>query len=224
MNRKIVILKYGESVFNEKYIFEGGDPNTMLPISFVFCLIQEGDRNILIDVGCNDGAGFVMSCFCKPAELLKNYGIAPEEVTDVVITHHHRDHIEAIGSYRNAVIYMQKEEYQLGKKFIPSELQVHTYDEEMVLGEGILVKRIGGHSVGSAIVLCECQGMEYVFCGDECYVKACLEQQIPTGSSYNPRISRQFVEEYGKGKYEPILFHDPDILRGSTGYLVVAEG
>jgi len=110
------------------------------------------------------------------------------------------------------------------RRAFSSELQVHTYDEEMVLGEGILVKKIGGHSVGSAIVLCECQGREYVFCGDECYVKACLEQQIPTGSSCNPRISRQFVEEYGSGKYVPILFHDPDILRGSTGYLVVAEG
>ena len=60
MARRIVVLKYGESVFNESYIFRGGCPEKMLPISFVIYLIQDDERNILVDAGCNDGAGFVI--------------------------------------------------------------------------------------------------------------------------------------------------------------------
>ena len=80
----------------------------MLPISFAFYLIQTNGRNILVDVGYNDGAGFVRRRFCKPVEVLKSYGLQPEEITDVVITHAHHDHLEAIGAYKNAVIYIQE--------------------------------------------------------------------------------------------------------------------
>ena len=41
---KITVLKYGESVFEEVHIFKGGNPNVLLPISFVFYLIETGNR------------------------------------------------------------------------------------------------------------------------------------------------------------------------------------
>lgn len=223
MSRQIVALKYGESIYNEHYIFAGGRSEILLPISFVFYLIQEGARNILIDVGCNDGAGFVMSCFCRPVEVLKAYGISPKEITDVIITHHHHDHIEAIGGYTNAVIHIQKDEYVLGKKYVPGDFRIKTFEHETIVADGIIAKKIGGHSIGSSIVLCQCNGKDYVFCGDECYVKACFEKKVPTGASRHPKISKQFIQEYGSGKYEPILFHDPDILKGKIGYKVIAE-
>ena len=60
---KLTVFKYGESVYNECYLFAGGDPDRLLPISFVFYLIETGDRRLLVDVGCNDGAGFEMRRF-----------------------------------------------------------------------------------------------------------------------------------------------------------------
>ena len=221
MSRRIVALKYGESMINEKYIFEGGCPQVMLPISFMFYLIQDGARNILIDVGCNDGGGLVMSCFCKPVEVLKNYGILPEQITDIVITHHHHDHIEAIEAYTNAVIHIQKDEYILGKKYISDAFQVKIFESMVTLEDGIEVKKIGGHSEGSCIVTCQCNDREYIFCGDECYVKDCFVRQIPTGASCNSEISRQFIREYAMERYEPLLFHDPEILKGKTGYMII---
>ena len=67
---------------------------------------QEGDGNILVDVGCNDKAGFEMFVFDQPMNILKQYGILPEQITDIVITHHHHDHIEASGDYPNATIHI----------------------------------------------------------------------------------------------------------------------
>lgn len=214
MERKIVVFKYGESVFNESYIFQGGCHETMLPISFVIYLIQDGERNILIDVGCNDGAGFVMSMFEKPVQMLKEYGLMPEDITDVVITHHHHDHIAAVSDYPNATVHMQKDEYELGKKYIPESMKVELFENEKLLAKDLMIKKIGGHSVGSCIVLCKCVGKDYVFCGDECYVKACFGQNILTGSSYNLEVSKQFIQYYGNGSYELLLFHDPEIQTG----------
>lgn len=222
MERKVVVLKYGESMFNESFIFRGGNPKKMLPISFVIYLIQTGKRNILIDAGCNDGAGFVMSVFDKPVNILKQYGLMPEDITDIVITHHHHDHIEAVKDYPKAIIHMQREEYELGKSHIPGCMNVELFDEEKVLEEGLIVKKIGGHSVGSSIVLGRCDEQKLVFCGDECYVKACFEQSIPTGSSYAPDVSERFVQQYGTGQYKLLLFHEPNILKGKIGYKVLS--
>ena len=112
---------------------------------------------------------------------------------------------------------MQKDEYELGKKYIPKSMVVELFEDEKILTEGLKVKKIGGHSVGSCIVLCYCNDKEYVFCGDECYVQACLERKIPTGCSYAPTVSETFVNEYGKGEYKLLLFHDPDIMKGKLG-------
>lgn len=222
MEKRIIVLKYGESVFNENYIFRGGCSEKMLPISFVIYLIQEGERNILVDAGCNDGAGFNMSVFCKPVDILKEYGLLPEDITDIVITHHHHDHIEAVKDYPKAIIYMQKDEYELGRDYIPTERQVELFKEEKWIAEGILVKKIGGHSKGSCIVLCRYHKQDYVFCGDECYVNECFKQGIATGSSYAPEVSERFVQEYGTGQYKLLLFHEPNILKGKIGYKVLS--
>ena len=189
-----------------------------MPISFAFYLIQTEKRNILVDVGCNDGAGFPMMQFCKPTEIIQMLGLNPQDITDVLITHAHHDHIEAISTYENAVVYIQEDEYQNGKRYIPPNMTVKTFTEEYALCDGITMKRIGGHDVGSCIVVCQAGGKHYVLCGDECYVKKCISEKIPTGMSYNQDKSKAFIEEYSKEKYIPLLFHDPDILTGKLGF------
>ena len=212
-NMKITVIKYGESVFDEKYLFYNGRSGVMQPISFVFYLIQAEDRKILVDVGCDDGAGFEMSVFRKPKEVLEEYGVAAGDITDVILTHAHHDHIEAIGYYTNAVIYMQKDAYLEGERYIPKDAKLCLFDQEYRLMDNLIIKKIGGHAVGSSIVLCG----TYVFCGDECYVERCLKEKIPTGASCCEEKSRQFVEMYGDTGYIPLLFHDPGIMPGMVG-------
>jgi len=77
-----------------------------LPITFTIYLIQTENKNILVDIGCDDGAGFEMSIFKKPVDVLKESGLSPNDITDVIITHSHHDHIEAIKYYGNAIIHI----------------------------------------------------------------------------------------------------------------------
>lgn len=213
----ITALKYGESVFGENYIFQGGSRERQLPISFVIYLIRTEDRNILVDAGCDDGAGFEMSVFQKPVELVRECGLAPEDITDVVITHAHHDHVEAVRHYSRATIHIQREEYGAAKKYIPPTFRIHLIEDEYALTERVTVKKIGGHSIGSCIVLAD----SYVLCGDECYYEQCLSQQILTGASCNKEKSRAFLNEYRKSKYIPLLFHDPQIMPGRIGCLPI---
>ncbi len=212
---KIAALKYGESVFGENYIFKGGNKDKRLPISFTIYLIQTESKNILVDAGCDDGAGFEMSLFKKPIAVLKEYGLSPNDITDVIITHSHHDHTEAVKYYENAVIHIQRNEYAAAKRYIPKSFTVHLIDDTFSLTENVIIKKIGGHSIGSCIVLAD----NYVFCGDECYYEKCLTDKICTGASYNEELSRTFIEEYGKDTYVPLLFHDPGIMTGRIGYM-----
>ena len=213
----IVAIKYGETVLEEGDIFKGSRMDVFLPISFTVYLIQTQDKNILVDAGCDDGAGFKMSIFKTPVEVLCEYGLFPEDITDIIITHSHYDHTQAIKYYKNATIHVQRDEYELTKKRIPEGFHVHLIDDEFALEKNIIIKKIGGHSIGSCIVLAD----NYVFCGDECYYAKNLTDKICTGIFYNEEASRNFVAEYGQSKYIPLLFHDPDIMRGSVGYVKI---
>ncbi|MGN0494531.1 MAG: hypothetical protein ACI4F7_12860, partial [Acutalibacteraceae bacterium] len=48
----------------------------------------------------------------------------------------------------------------------------------------------------------------YIIAGDECYMRECLEKQIPTGSSYNPEKSRAFIQKFAVEGYTVLLCHD----------------
>lgn len=220
---RIVAFKYGESLFGENYLFRGGRREVMLPISFCFYLIEDGTRRILVDVGCNDGAGFVMSAFTRPAALLRENGIDPMSVSDIILTHHHHDHVEAAADFPGATVHIQRDEYPKAKKHLPDAARVELFDDGLTLTDRVIVRRIGGHTPGSSIVLCTCAGRVYVLCGDECYVEGCLTRGIPTGASHDPAASAAFITEYRKPRYTPLLFHDPAILPGRTGAAVVAE-
>lgn len=219
----ITVFKYGSSRFGENYIFRGGNAAVLRPISFVFYLIETADRRILVDVGCNDGAGFVMDMFQTPVASLQTYGLTPDDITDVVITHAHHDHIEAIGAYTQARIYLHAAELSAALPYLSAAKEVTTFKEELTLCDGVTIRPIGGHTAGSSVVLCRAAEGMYVLCGDECYVKACFEERIPTGSSCNPQISEQFIETYGKPPYIPLLFHDPTILDGRLGFAQITK-
>ena len=204
----IIPIDYGKSLLPESWIFENGAENKFRPIVFRVYLIRTENRLILVDAGCETMPGFDMRDFIGPVKALNNIGISPEEITDLIITHAHHDHIECAKYFKNAVTYIQKDEYEAGKGYLAENLNIRTFDEEMPICDGIKAVKIGGHSKGSSIVEITDSGKKYVIAGDECYMRDCLTKQIPTGSSYNPEKSRDLVKKYGNGEYMVFLCHD----------------
>lgn len=204
----IIPIEYGKSVLPESWIFENGAENKIRPIVFKIYLIRTENRLILVDAGCETMPGFDMKDFIGPIKALNNIGISLEKITDVIITHAHHDHIECAKYFKNAALYIQKDEYEAGKGYLAENLNIRTFDEEMQICGGIKAVKIGGHSKGSSIVEITDSYKKYIIAGDECYLRDCLAKQIPTGISYNPEKSRAFIQKYGKGGYTVLLCHD----------------
>lgn len=223
MSARLTVLKYGDTVFGENYIFMGGEKEKLLPITFCVYLIETEKRKILVDAGCDDGSGFPMSIFCTPVEALASAGLTPSDITDVIITHSHSDHVQASKHFPTARFHIQTEEYERAKKHIPEGFNVITFEDGQVLDGEIFIKRISGHSHGSSIVLFEHGEKTAVLCGDECYTARNLKEKIPTGASRDPKVSKAFVEEYSKEKYIAFTCHDPDIMRGQVGAKVLLD-
>lgn len=85
------------------------------PFSFVYA--RNGARHVLIDTGfMREGIGAEMSErfgvpeWISPLRLLAELGVAPEAVTDIVLSHAHFDHMGSIHKFPNARLYIQKAE------------------------------------------------------------------------------------------------------------------
>lgn len=223
MIRSLTAFKYAESTIPESWVFVGGDESIRVPISFTVYLIETDERKILVDAGCDTMPGFDMKHFESPTVILERAGIAPLDITDVIATHSHHDHIEAVHHFKNATVHIQALEYEISQKkhkYIPDNFRLNIFEDECTI-EGVTVKRISGHSMGSCIVEFSHGGKNYVISGDECYSRRCLTDKIPTGSSKNPENSRAFVESYSDPRYTVLLCHDPEILPGENGALKI---
>lgn len=204
----VYCLKYAESVIPESMVFLSGSKEKVIPISFAIYLIETQDKKILVDTGSNTMPGFVMKRFYSPVFVLRQIGFSADEITDVIITHAHHDHIEAVNYFKNAVIHINNQEYLMGKNYIPKENSIDTFEKECNIADNIKIVTIGGHSKGSSIVEINCNDYIITLCGDECYTDKCIEEKIPTGSYFDLDKSREFIEKYSNKKYRVHTCHD----------------
>lgn len=208
---ELFCIKYADSTLRENLAFLGGSAENKIPITFAIYLLKVDDRNILIDAGCDTMPGFVMRRYFSPAFLLRQFDVTADEIDDVVITHAHHDHIQAINHFENATVHITSAEYQRGKGYIPDGMAVHTFDGEYLIASGVRVSEFKGHSKGSAIVKLLLDDLTVVLCGDECYTNENIERKIPTGTTENPEKSREFVEKYSDKKYRVLTCHDSSL-------------
>lgn len=90
-------------------------PSNEVDLAMNILLLEYGDRRVLIDAG----AGEVFGDGCgRLAKNLAYAGVSPKEITDIVLTHAHPDHIGGLTDgngkpvYPNAEVYLAREEYR----------------------------------------------------------------------------------------------------------------
>jgi glyoxylase-like metal-dependent hydrolase (beta-lactamase superfamily II) len=88
-------------------------------INFMIWLIKgDNGKNILVDAGflrekanSDDVKEFRMKYDMRPDSTLLKLGLKAEDITDIILSHPHWDHVDGIGLYPNARIWVQKEDY-----------------------------------------------------------------------------------------------------------------
>lgn len=208
MEKKLHRITYANSTLPESYVFAGGKEEKLLPIVFSIFLIQINGRNILVDAGCDTMPGFEMRNFKSPVVALEEKGVQAKDITDVILTHAHHDHIEAVHYFENARIHIEQEAYEKGCKYIPEHFNVNIFRNEYRLCEEINILKIGGHARGSCIVEVTIDGKEYVLCADECYLHYNLVNHVPTAKRYSLERSQYFLDKYSNSRYICLLSHE----------------
>ncbi len=93
----------------------GAPRNETIDTVFVVWLIRGGGRNILFDSGFHREKWFKyfpVTDYLRPDEAVKLAGVKPDEVTDVVISHAHWDHMGGIDLFPKATVWIQKDEFR----------------------------------------------------------------------------------------------------------------
>ena len=223
MPRALTAIKYGETTLAMHMAFaDRAGVEERIPISLLVFLIEMGEKRILVDAGCDTMPGYDVKDHISPAEALRRYGVAPEEITDVILTHAHHDHIEAVHYFKNATVYISAGQYEAAQRrgFIPADMKVVVFEKELSLG-GVRALVWGGHANGSAIVTLSHGGREYVISGDECYTRTCLTECRPTGNAKNAERALAFVKTFADPRYTVLIAHDPEILPGQNGHFKI---
>lgn len=109
-------------VFALRYMYYGYSPAKELAIgagekdSVRVCqmiwLLQGADgRNILVDTGQLDTSKTRKKYYIRPDSLLECINVHPSDITDIILTHPHYDHIGGINLFPKAKVWMQKDDF-----------------------------------------------------------------------------------------------------------------
>ena len=93
----------------------GGPKDVKIDIAMVVWLIRGGGHTILLDSGFHRDTflkDFPAKDYLRPDEAVETAGVKPDEVTDIVISHAHWDHMGGIDLFPKANIWIQKDEYR----------------------------------------------------------------------------------------------------------------
>src|ERR1700719_639601 len=122
----IQAIRYASSPgFPVSSLVIGAPRDEKVDIAMVIWLIRGGGRNILFDSGFHRQSWlkeFPINDFLRPDEAATLAGVKPEEITDIVISHAHWDHMGGIDLFPKAAVWIQKEEfrYYTGDAWQPS--------------------------------------------------------------------------------------------------------
>jgi glyoxylase-like metal-dependent hydrolase (beta-lactamase superfamily II) len=93
----------------------GAPPDEKIDTIYAMWLIRGGGRNILFDSGFHRARWFkewTIQDYLRPDEAVKLAGVQPDEITDIVISHAHWDHMGGIDLFPKATLWIQKEEFR----------------------------------------------------------------------------------------------------------------
>jgi glyoxylase-like metal-dependent hydrolase (beta-lactamase superfamily II) len=125
--------------FPVRYLVAGADTTRTLDIAMMFWLLREpGGRRVLMDAGFYRQKfldEWKPADFVNPAEAVRRFGIDPDSVTDIIVSHIHWDHLDGADLFPNARIWIQREEYEhhVGPDGMPLASAIDTLDAQMLL-------------------------------------------------------------------------------------------
>ena len=207
---------------DESVLFRGGDKEKKRPIGCFAWLIKDADGYTLIDTGIEDmdavnatkrGTGrWIRAQKGMPlADHLKRLGVLPTDITKVVITHAHYDHISGVTALPDATVYITKAAFlSLQDPANPFATQLKTAaafmkakaekGQVVFTGDGCKVSDhittvlCEGHITGGQMVAYRSDAGNFLFTGDEVFLRYNVDNALPIGLSFNAENAEKAVQ------------------------------
>jgi glyoxylase-like metal-dependent hydrolase (beta-lactamase superfamily II) len=111
---QVYAVKYLDSTTGSaKNAAVGANPNDSVRNCFMVWLLKRDDgRTILVDAGYIDTAAVTNNKYVRPDIVLQSMNVYPSDITDIILTHPHWDHIGGITLFPKAKIWMQKADFE----------------------------------------------------------------------------------------------------------------
>jgi glyoxylase-like metal-dependent hydrolase (beta-lactamase superfamily II) len=114
---EVYAVRYGTlRNFPTASLLAGADTSRRSDIALSVWLIRRPDgRNVLLDAGFYREkfmARWKPADYQKPSDAIRALGVGPDDITDIVVSHVHWDHLDGADLFPNARIWLQRAEYE----------------------------------------------------------------------------------------------------------------
>lgn len=238
MTFRVYALCYGRRTGTRGQHFHGYDEQSAQPHDtgyFVWLAISPA-HTVLVDAGIHpERAGTLTGLeYRAPGEVLAEFGVPPERVDHLVLTHLHYDHAGTVADFPNARYVVQQSEvdYWTGPwaKRIAREhwlfderALAHIQGERLWLVDGdeqllpgLSVHLVGGHTAGMQVVRAETESGPVVLASDASHFFENFEDDRPAPlihSMTGMYAAFDRIAELAGDRRVVVPGHDPEVLQ-----------
>lgn len=221
-------------------LVSGADRARKLDLAMTIWLVRGGGHSVLVDAGFYHERFFKewkVKDFIKPADALAGLGIKPDDITDVVLTHMHWDHVDGSDLFPKAHIWIQKDEleYYAGEAWETKDTSdgidpedvlelvklntegrvglVHGDAQEIL--PGLTCYAGGRHTYQSQYVGVNTAGGTVILASDNMYLYENMEKHVPIAETLDAASNLRAQDRMKRMATRPewvIPGHDPSVF------------
>lgn len=242
---EVYAIRYGELAdFPVSGLIAGADSARRMDVALMVWLLRGSDgRNVLVD------AGFYRDKFMqrwkprdyvRPSEVIAKVGLRPEDITDIIVSHVHWDHMDGVDLFPKARVWIQRDEYNFYTDTATparSRAAIDPLDEAMLvkLNEAGRVHLVGGDGEEAIPGITFYTGGRHTFASqyvgvrskvgakvdtivvasDNAYLYENLERHLPIAQTLDAASNLKAQERMGRIASSPRLIvpgHDPKVF------------
>lgn len=217
----------------------GADTVRKIDIAMMFWLLKgPRGRCVIVDAGFYRQKfldSWKPAEFVRPSDALNRFGISPDSVTDVVVSHIHWDHLDGADLFPNARVWLQREEYEyyVGADGQPAHAAIDSVDSQMLAAlkaagrvklvegdaqqflPGITAYTGGKHTYASQYVGVRTAKGVVVVASDNAYLYENLDRHAPIAQTLDAASNLAAQDRMRKLAASPRLIvpgHDPAVF------------
>lgn len=209
---EVIAVRYGTLISRRSALYfhweAYGEPDGEERLDYFFYVLRHRGDTIVLDTGFHpdEGRRRGRTCLTHPREALIELGVDPGEVSRVVLSHLHYDHIGNLDLFPRARVYVPERELsfwttniarhtQFSQHVEPAAIsrlveleqrgRVDRYDGTAELAPGLRAITVAGHSPGQQLFVVETAGDSVVLASDAAHFYEELEHDRPFGIVVN---------------------------------------